>query len=157
MKKRKRGRPTKGAAAKRSGLTLRLDAKTRYALQLVVKQRGTTVTALVETVIHEAAKKLELDGRTWLNLWDDDPAIRKLLEIGCSAYVMTPDEEEMRSFTRAHRAHWYTDPRCTIPKRPFVEVLFPKMQHYIHAWRSTDSATELMNKDLRAAKLQPPK
>ncbi len=141
-------------------LHVRLDDKTKFAVDLISKQRMQKATQVVEAAIRDNADGLDL-GVPWTALWDPDEGVRTLNLLACPRYRATPDEEEIRAFTLAHKEFFYSDEDATIPHRGFVSLLWPKLQHHMELWRAKRHenywiAAEAMEAALKHAKVKAP-
>jgi hypothetical protein len=98
----------------------------------------------------------------WRSFWDPDEGIRTLRLLGCQHYPTSDEEDELRHFTKAHWEFFYTTPAADTPRRPLVQILWPKVEEYRRIWheqRETDywAAGKAMAADLSAAQLEAPK
>lgn len=115
----------------------RLDDKTRFALKLIAHQKRQTDTAVVVHALRQAATLLDLGGFTWADLYDEHEGMRLLKCLACPTYETTPDEDELLRFVQAHRQFFYADPKGIVPRRTFVEALWPKIDEYRKHWLRT--------------------
>jgi len=158
--------------SKSQTLSLRLDPKTRFILDFVSRVRGQTITLVVERAIKEEADRVEigpsrnhnnneLPQDRWSDFWDPDEGVRTLKLIAHSHYPTSLEEDEIRRFTLEHWEFFYTTREGTIPRRAYVNILWPRIDKYLEIWRekkTTDywAAGELMVKDLSAARIEGP-
>ena len=155
--------------AKTENLSLRLDPKTKFMLEFVSRVKGQNITMVVEHAIREVADASPIgvssysqdNGPNWRDFWDASEGTRVLKLISCRNYPTTFDEDELYEFTRAHGEFFFSDVRATIPKRAYVDILWPRINQYLEIWRNKKAseywaAGEAMKQDIRAAGLQPP-
>jgi uncharacterized protein (DUF1778 family) len=99
--------------AKTQTLSLRLDPKTRFVLELMSRFRGQTITVAVERAIHKAAEEViefrydiqgqEISRMRWVDFWDPEEGIRALRLLAHRPFPSTYEEDEIRRFTLDHR------------------------------------------------------
>lgn len=163
----------KQTRAKTLTLSLRLDPKTKFIVDFMARIKGQSITTVVERAIKETADGLgigpqwdpearaEITQETWSDFWDPSDGVRTLKLIASPYYPTTFDEDELKAFTEAHREFFYLDNRKNLPRRAFVDILWPNIEDYLEIWRekkSTDywAAGEAMKADLDAARLLAP-
>jgi hypothetical protein len=156
----------KDRGTKTQTLSLRLDPKTKFTLEFVARIRGQTLTTIVERAIRESCDQVtisDFDGNefNWLTFWDPEEGVRMLKLLACDNYPSTYDEDDLRAFTETHWEFFYISEKAKAPHRAFVEILWPKIEHYRRIWRDQrDSdywaAGTAMVADLSAAKVMPP-
>lgn len=142
-------------------LQVRLSGRLKFAIQLIAQQEGRKQTSVVEEAIESRATELKL-GVPFDELYDEDEGVRTLRLLALPSYRPSEEQREIKAFVAQHGPFFYTDKSSKIPHRTFVSVLWPKLQHYLHAWneeRHTNHwiAAEQMSKALTAAKVKPPK
>ena len=162
----------KRRAAKTKSLSLRLDPKTKFILELVARIKGQNITTVVERAIKETADQVRLgpewdergniiEGPNWQDFWDPNEGVRTLKLLSDVHYPTTFDEDEVQVFIIAHESFFYTDQRSKHPRRAYVEILWPSIGRYLEIWREKKSedywaAGEAMKADLSAARVAPP-
>jgi hypothetical protein len=159
--------PKKDRGSKTETLSLRLDPKTKFSLEFVARVNGQTLTTIVERAIRASCDQVKIGDSdfggafNWQHFWDPEEGVRTLKLLACDRYQSTYDEDDLRSFTKAHWEFFYTMRDASTAKRVFVEVLWPKIDEYRQIWREQrDSdywaAGRAMATDLTNAKLQAP-
>src|SRR5574343_2109306 len=119
-------------ATKNEVLQVRLSVRTKFAVELVAQQEGKKITKVIEDAIEARAHALQL-GVPFDEVFDEDEGVRTLRLLALPAYRPTEEEREIKAFVAHHREFFYTDSK--IPHRTFVSILWPKLQHYMSAWR----------------------
>lgn len=159
--------------AKTQSLSLRLDPKTKFILDFMARVKGQSITTLVERAIKESADNVgigpkwdeggnEIDQPTWNDFWDPSEGVRTLRLIANPHYPTTFDEDDLRQFTEVHQPFFYSDPPLRkVPRRAYLEVLWPHIDRYLEIWREQKStnywaAGEAMMEDLLAARVAAP-
>ena len=152
--------------AKTETLSLRLDPKTKFMLDFMARVQGQSITTVVERAVHKVAAGVSVapfdeDDKTWASFWDASEGVRNLNLIGDSHYPTNFEEDELLSFAKTHWPFFYTSDRATTPRRPYVDILWPKIDHYLGLWRSLRqsnywAAGEAMKADLEAARVAAP-
>lgn len=157
--------PAPQKRGKTETLSLRLDPKTKFALDFIVRIKGQSITTVVERALKEAASDVRLDGnsesQSWSNFWDPSEGVRALNLISNEHYPTTYEEDELREFTKTHWEFFYSSEKCVLPRRSYVDVLWNSIDVYLETWinkKSTDywAAGNLMKKALADADLASP-
>jgi hypothetical protein len=154
----------KDRGTKTQTLSLRLDPKTKFTLEFVARIKGQTLTTIVERAIRESCDQVTIGkdfGFNWQNFWDPEEGVRTLKLLACEDYPSTYDEDDLREFTKTHWDFFYISEKAKMPRRGFVEILWPKIEDYRRIWREQrDSdywaAGKAMAADLSAAKVRAP-
>jgi hypothetical protein len=158
----------KDRGTKTETLSLRLDPKAKFILEFVSRINGQTITTIVERAIRSSADDIRLSaeefspGPNWEYFWDPHEGVRTLKLLAYSTYPSTFDEDDLRSFTEAHKEFFYlpdTDPAK--PNRAFLQVLWPKIDEYRRVWLDNIDCDywaggRAMVADLTSAKIKPP-
>lgn len=158
--------------AKTETLSLRLDPKTRFILELLSKIKGQNITVVVERAIRDVAGNTAITAQTddfgnetsrttWLDYWDPDDGVRQLKLLAVAGYPTNFEEDELRSFTLTHWMFFYLDEKGTKVRRGYVEILWPNIAEYMARWREKKSedywaAGEAMQRALSGARVEPP-
>jgi hypothetical protein len=160
--------PIERNRSKSENLSLRFDAKTRFILEFVARVRGQTITMVVERAIKDSSGGVKIGtddhletARTWFDFWDSCDGVRILRLLADMDYPTTFDEDELRSFTLTHWPFFYVSAKGDIPRRPYVEILWPKISEYLEMWREWKgrdywSVGAKMATELEAARVVPP-
>jgi hypothetical protein len=158
----------KDRGTKSESLSLRLDPKMKFALEFVARVRGQTLTTVIERAVREYCDRVTIAAvpgdstpANWQQFWEPEEGTRTLRLLASPEYLSNFDEDDLRDFVRAHWEFFYSESECMIPRRAFVQMLWPKIESYRGIWkekRETDywAAGRAMAADLRAAKLVPP-
>jgi hypothetical protein len=158
--------------AKSETLSLRMDPKTRFMLELLSRVRGQSITVVVERAIRDAANNMSVSEeesefgserirKTWSDFWDPNEGVRTLKLLLDRDYPSNFEEDELRAFTKTHWPFFYTSEKALSVRSGLVVILWPKIGEYQAMWREkTNSnywaAGEAMNKDLTTARVQGP-
>jgi hypothetical protein len=153
--------------SKTETLSLRLDPKTKFMLDFIARIQGQSITTVVEKAVREAANKTGISApdeqydRYWSDFWDPSEGIRTLNLIADKSYETTYDEDELHNFTVTHWPFFYTNASSDTPRRPYIDLLWPKIGHYLDIWREKRNedywaAGKEMAADLTAAKVAAP-
>jgi hypothetical protein len=157
----------KERGTKTQTLSLRLDPKTKFTLEFVARIKGQTLTTIVERAIRDSCDQVTIgsDFRNekfnWQSFWDPEEGVRTLKLLSCENYPSNYDEDDLREFTKTHWEFFYTSEKAKVPRRAFVQILWPKIEDYRRIWREQrDSdywaAGKAMATDLSAAKVLAP-
>lgn len=152
--------------AKTETLSLRLDPKTKFMLDFLARVQGQSITTVVERAVHQVAAGVSVapfdqSDRTWATFWDASEGVRTLNLLADANYPTNFEEDELLSFAKTHWPFFYTTERATSPRRAFVDILWPKIDHYLSLWRDQRqsnywAAGEAMRVDLEAARVAAP-
>jgi hypothetical protein len=129
-------------AGKTEVLSMRIDPKTRFMLEVVSRYRGQSISTVVERAILEAADNLifENDRKTWRDYWHAIDGVRAIFVAKDARLYPTFEEEERLRFTTIHWPFFYVDSTCKTVFVPYVEILWPKIDDYMDIWDKTRSA-----------------
>ena len=151
--------------AKTETLSLRLDPKTKFMLDFLARVQGQSITTVVERAVHKVAAGIGVsefdDQKTWASFWDASEGVRTLNLISEPFYPTNYEEDELLSFTKVHWPFFYSSDSATTPRKYYVDLLWPKIEHYLDLWRTERqsnywAAGEAMRADLSAAKVAAP-
>lgn len=158
--------------AKTQTLSLRLDPKTRFALEYVARVGGQSITTVVERSVLATARTVgmehQLDDNNniipvgiWSDYWDPSEGVRTLKLLSDERYPTTYEEDEVLAFTKAHWEFFYDDEYCFEFRPRYIDVLWPGIDRYLDIWkqnRQTDywAAGSAMKADLEKAQLTAP-
>lgn len=152
--------------AKTETLSLRLDPKTKFMLDFMARVQGQSITTVVERAVHKVADGVGVgpygdEEKTWATFWDVSEGVRTLNLIADPHYPTNFEEDELLSFAKTHWPFFYTSDRANSPRRPYVDVLWPKISLYLGVWREQRqsnywAAGEAMKADLEAARIASP-
>jgi hypothetical protein len=146
-------------SAKNDVLSTRIDAKTKFQIELMARVRGQRVSTVVERAIQESAEK-----DRWLEYWDADESVRWLKTVSGQPEFNTAEEFEKLNFTRIHWPFFYWGseglPRSSV-RQLFTGILWPKIDEFVALWIRTKSSSpyfvaKAMQDQIRAAKITPP-
>jgi hypothetical protein len=114
-------------------LSMRIDAKTRFQIEVLARIRGQRVSTVVERAIQEAA-----DSVGWRKYWDADEGVRWLkMASSQEEYNITEDAEKL-AFTRAHWPFFYFGKQGSPGvRRGYISILWPKIDEFIDIWHRT--------------------
>jgi predicted transcriptional regulator len=153
--------------AKTETLSLRLDPKTKFMLDFVSRVEGQSITTVVERAIRDVAGRVgiqsewENGSKTWAHYWDASEGMRALQLYADADYPTTFEEDEILRFAKTHWPFFYTTDKATTLRRPFVDLLWPKIGEYLAVWQNQRhqnywAAGQAMKADLVAAQVQAP-
>lgn len=157
-------------ATKTENLSIRLDPKTKFILDFVVRMKGVRTTDLVARAIKELADSTRIRGndargrdyeKSWLDYWHPEEGVRTLNLIFDSDITTTFDEDELADFVRQHWEFFFISADYKNPAPTFVQVLWPEVQKYLDHWRENKSRSrwatgDLMLKAIKAADMRGP-
>ena len=153
-------------SVKTESLSLRLDPKTKFILDFVVRAKGVRVTDLVGRAIKEMADATwiggqDIDRKRWVDYWHPEEGVRVLNIIMDPDVETTFDEDELAEFIKQHWEFFYSDEDRRRPAAVFIQVLWPKIEEYLDHWRDHKSFSRwetgnLMLKAIKTAGMREP-
>lgn len=150
---------------KTENISLRLDPKTKFILDFVVRLKGVRTTDLIGRAIKEMADTTtvgsDYDPKNWIDYWHPDEGVRTLKLIFDNRIPTTFDEDELAEFIRQHWQFFYSNSHLEAPVNVFIQVLWPKIEYYLEHWRQNKSADrwatgDLMLKAIKGAGMKGP-
>jgi hypothetical protein len=136
---------------KNQTLTVRLDDKTRFAIDFLSRLEGQSVTKILENAILEKANSsyfgrynthLERKEYNWRDIWHVSEGVRHLLFIthpGVKAEIhLTFEEEEMAEFVQRHWPFFCTSNHLASFIAPYVDILWPIWTRSLPSGESTE-------------------
>jgi hypothetical protein len=159
---------------KNQNLTIRLDEKTRFALDFLVRLEGQNASKLVERIILEKTDQtyfgrynthLERKEYNWRDIWHVSEGVRHLMFVtnpGVQSEIhLTFEEEEMAEFVAFHWPFFCTGEHLVRFVTPFVDILWPHMDALVSEWREFKSTEpwrtgNSMTEILKSADVRPP-
>lgn len=152
--------------AKRTGktevLSMRMDPKTRFMVEVLARLRGQSISTVVERAILEAADRSEIvQDRTWRDYWHVVEGVRALKIAAEQSLYPTYEEEYKLEFAKTHWPFFYYDSTRKSPRTAYIDVLWPKLEHFLDIWEKTHSsdywaAGTAMRQALSDASVAPP-
>jgi hypothetical protein len=152
--------------AKTESLSLRLDPKTKFILDFVVRAKGVRVTDLVGRAIKDMADATWVgpsneDQKRWIDYWHPEEGVRTLNMIMDSDVETTFDEDELAEFVKQHWEFFYFDEHRRRPAIAFIQVIWPGIGEYLDHWRDHKSFSRwetgtLMLNAIKRADMQGP-
>jgi hypothetical protein len=132
MKEPKRG-------SKTESLSLRIDPKTKFVLEFLVRVTGIRITDLIERAIRAYADGITIGNsgtsKTWEDYWHTEEGVRMLNVISDKAVWRTFEEEELASFVDQHHEFFFLSRFDRTPRILSIRVLWPKIDEYLEHWR----------------------
>jgi uncharacterized protein (DUF1778 family) len=104
-------RKPKGEAARTETLAIRLDPRTRYMLELASRIQHRTLSSVVEWMINNSQKDIEIDEHRSLasvqaNLWDIDEPDRLVKLATQYPHLLNYEEQKIWKVIVEHRFFW---------------------------------------------------
>jgi len=110
-------------------------------LEFVARLRGQTITTVVERAISAAADEATIPYvnpfdqterfESWRQYWDVIDGIRELRMAAEPKLHPSYDEERRLAFARRHWPFFYEDQHYAKENKPFVYVLWPRIEEFI--------------------------
>lgn len=140
--------------------SFKLSDKARFALRVIARRRHKTDGLVLEEAIEDIANGLSLS-RHWLELWDEEEAVRMLNLFALAEYKAPASEAPLVAFISAHAPFFYADKARQTPHRARATTLWPHVYDLERLWVKEKSedyrvAAKAMASILRKAKLDPP-
>jgi hypothetical protein len=151
--------------AKSEVLSMRMDPKTRFLVDVLAKHRGQSISTVVERAILEAADNAVIgdpnEHKTWRDYWHISEGVRALQIAADKNLYPTYEEECLIIFARIHWPFFYTSSDCKIIKAWNVDIIWPRIDYFLDVWEETKSSNyfatgRLMQRALSDAGLAAP-
>jgi hypothetical protein len=131
--------------AKRSGktevLSMRMDPKTRFMVEVLARLRGQSISTVVERAILEAADRAEIgygdDKRTWRDYWSVVDGVRTLKMAADPDLFPNYEDEWKIEFAKIHWPFFYTGVDKKSFRPAYIDILWPKIDQFIDTWDNT--------------------
>lgn len=141
-------------------ISFKLSDKARFALRVIARRQNKTDALVLEEAIEDIANRLPLS-RHWLELWDEEEAVRMLNLFALAEYKAATGEAARVAFVAAHAQFFYADKARQTPHRARATILWPHIDEMETLWTKKKSedywaAAKAMASLLRKAKLDPP-
>jgi hypothetical protein len=143
-------------------LSMRLDPKTRFLVEILARLRGQNITMVVERSIQEAADATVIgrDG-SWRDYWHIEEGVRSLKMAADERLYPTFEDEYRLEFAKTHWPFFFGSSSCNAYLELSIRVLWPKIDEFVAVWRKTQStdyfaAGKAMQKALSDAGIKAP-
>jgi len=152
-------------SAKTEVLSMRMDPKTRFLVEILAKLRGQSISTVVERAIQEAADNANIgssdDKKTWRSFWHISEGVRALNMSSERNLYPTYEEECRLVFAKTHWPFFYTSTDYKLIKSWCVDILWPRIDYFLDMWETTKSSDyfatgKAMQEALRDAGLAAP-
>ena len=152
-------------AAKTEVLSMRMDPKTRFLVEILARYRGQSISTVVERAILEAADNARIGGhdeeRTWRDYWHVSDGVRALNMAADQALYPTYEEECRFALAKTHWPFFFTSSTSLAARQAFVDILWPRIDEFLERWEATKSTDyfavgRAMQQALRDAGVQAP-
>ena len=112
-------------------LSMRMDPKTRFLVDVLARLRGQSISTVVERAILEAADSARIgDGneiKTWRDYWSVSDGVRAL-NLAAEQYLYPSYDDEYKvEFARTHWPFFYSSASAKFPREHYVDILWPRI------------------------------
>ena len=130
-------------SAKTEVLSMRMDPKTRFQLDILARLRGQSISTVVERAVMEAADAAAVghgkELKTWRDFWHVSEAVRALNVAAEPRLYPTYEDECTVQFCRVHWPFFYVSATSSYVRHAYAEIIWPKIGEYIDMWEKTKS------------------
>lgn len=150
MKEPKRGGRTES-------LSLRIDPKTKFILEFMVRVTSIRITDLIEKAIKDYADKTIVGDdrdKTWMHYWHPDDGVRALNLLRDPSVPSSYEEDEIADFVKQHRRFFFAKEDPNRPIQEFIQVLWPKIHEFVEHWRENKSSDRWATGELMLAAIK---
>lgn len=146
-------------------LSMRMDAKTRFMLEILSRYRGQSISTVVERALMDVSDKVTIgshdSGKTWRDYWHVSEGVRALLVSADSDLFPNYEEEYRLEFAKTHWPFFYLASDRKFVRTPFVDILWPHIDDFLVLWENTQAidywaAGKAMQKALSSAGIKAP-
>lgn len=124
---------------KTESITLRIDPRFRFALELLGRKTGATMTSLIERSIVQQATVLRIGGLDWSELWHPEESVRSLRVAAIPDLMPTHEEERRASFCRLWHPFFYRSLKDEEIHEPRLVCLWPSIEELLSHFEDTRS------------------
>lgn len=124
-------------------LSMRLDPRVRFIIDLLARIRGQSISTVVERALLEVADKTEIGrdengyAKRWRDYWDLSEGIRTLKIASDNDTFPSFEDEEKAAFAKAHSIFFYKDNNCTQYKDWAIDIIWPRIEEFMEIWDNT--------------------
>jgi len=142
-------RGTKRPGAKKTeSLTLRLDPKTKFQLELVARAKRQSVTEVIESLVRREVEALRFPRAgggecDWSVFWSPEQHERLVLLLSVAGVELSGHEQLLSRFIAAHAEFFFEPLSNPVTPRPSGErtrVLWPRLQGWAERWDASRGA-----------------
>jgi len=146
-------------------LAIRIDAKTRFALEFMARHRGQPLTTAAERAIMAAANAEQLPhGKAainWSFFWDVSEGVRALRIAEFPEMFPTFEEARRLAFAVEHWPFFYSSPKRETCLNHYIDIIWPRIDEFVQFHEDMKSkdffaAGKALQEAIRDAKLLPP-
>lgn len=148
-------------------LSMRLDPRVRFIIDLLARIRGQSISTVVERAIQEIADSTTIGQdqngypKKWRDYWDLNEGIRFLKVASDHETYPSFDDEAKAAFARTHWPFFYTNKELTEFKDWAIDIVWPRIDEFLEIWsrtKATDyfAAGKAMQKAISEAGVKPP-
>ncbi len=153
-------------AQKSEVLSMRVDPKVRFMIEILARYRGQSISTVVERAILEAADHTNLASSheekiTWRDFWHVNDGIRALKIAGDQSLYPSFEDEYRLSFAKTHWPFFYNSQMCINYLEWSVDIIWPRIDEFVDIWSKTKAtdyfaAGFAMQRAISAAGVSPP-
>ncbi len=154
-------------AQKSEVLSMRVDPKIRFMIEILARYKGQSISTVVERAILEAADHTNLASRqeeeevTWRHFWHVNDGIRALKIAGDQSLYPSFEDEYKLAFSKTHWPFFYNSPLCVYYIEWSVDIIWPRIDEFVDIWSKTKAtdyfaAGRAMQRVISAAGVSPP-
>jgi hypothetical protein len=141
--------------ARTESLSLRIDPKTKFILDFMVRVTGFRITDLIERAIKDYADKTTVGEndfgptKNWLYYWHPEDGTRTINMIFDKDLRTNFDEDELAEFVDQHEEFFFSGSgSARKPLTSFVQVLWPSIDEFVKHWREHKATSRWATGDL---------
>lgn len=146
---------------KTDSLTLRVDPRFRFALEMIGRTTGATMTSILERSIVAQATSLRIGGFDWPSLWHPEEAVRALRVAAIPEAMPSHEEQRLLHFCKVWWPFFYRDRAGSDFHEPRLLCLWENIDQLCDLFEETRSAdffavSRRMVELLTTAGIEPP-
>lgn len=129
--------------AKSETLSIRLDVRSRFALDFVARARGQTISTVIERAALSQAIMVTIEEYSlglFESVWHEEEGVRQLAVAAVDKLYPTHDELKRLSFARQFWPYFYREKNFTTFNVPRIQVLWRIIDDLISFFEETRSS-----------------
>ncbi len=135
--------------------SFRAAPATVFASDVAGDIRGQSMSTFIERAVIAEADKVQHNGKTWRDFWDDSEAVRELKRFAEPGFLLNGARSRTREFIMAHAVFFYDRTKHGLEvNRQRAEVLWPLLEHWVDLYEQSKTVSPWATGDKMATELK---